>query len=102
MGSAKHQVSADESAVEEKKPSRAPIPVQAVRFLKPIDLPNGSSSSGWAYGKVEGTDCHYLPWMRHFEFTYQRPGTNPQNDDMPWPTDRRMVWEGHVERWDPR
>lgn len=101
MGSNKREVSADEPGAE-VKPGRAPVPVQMVRFHKPIDLPYGGSSSGWQHGKQEGTDCHYLPGMRHFEFTYQRPGKDPQNDDMPYAVQRRMIWEGNVERWDPR
>jgi hypothetical protein len=99
----------DTKPPEKKKPAGTPQPqppakaeAMAVRVIqfdatKPIGLPGKFATSLTAAGPDAATNREhhtiwYLPWMRHFQVTYNKPGEKPRTV---------FVHESYVVQWEP-
>jgi hypothetical protein len=87
----------DETKPTEKKPAptatKPPEPNRVKRLQfnsKQLDVP-GLSLVGGATER-EGLTIEFLPWLRHFRFTFVGPGKAPAV---------RYVHEVHTASWDP-
>lgn len=82
-----------------KTPPLEMVPVNTCRFTRPIDLIGKGSSDGVA--TRENIRVFFVPKYRAIRLEFDRPGTDPQAQDMPWPVQVQYITEHHVVFWTP-